>query len=91
MESTLSTLRKASKLHGQTTKSISLISLTGPLLVSIRKHGFNVGTAIAHEDLFNLVFLSAQQPDMAPLFNYASSAWNNAFFFMGIVSPQQPN
>ena len=44
-----------------------------------------IGTAIAHEDLFNLVVLSAKQPDMAPLFNYASSAWNNAFFFTGIV------
>jgi hypothetical protein len=22
---------------------------------------------------------------MAPLFNYASSAWNNAFFFSGLV------
>lgn len=46
----------------------------------------DVGTAIAHEDLFNLVVLSARQPDMAPLFNAASSAWNNAFFFMGIVT-----
>jgi len=43
------------------------------------------GTAIAHEELFNLIHLSAQQPDMAPLFNFASSAWNNAFFFSGIV------
>jgi Fe-Mn family superoxide dismutase len=55
------------------------------------KAWLNVGTAIAHEDLFNLVVLTAQQPDMAPLFNYSSSAWNNAFFFMGIVSPQKLN
>ena len=91
MESTLSTRRKASKLRGPTAKSILLTKSTGSPLVLTWKHGFNVGTAIAHEDLFNLVVLTAQQPDMAPLFNYSSSAWNNAFFFMGIVSPQKLN
>ena len=44
-----------------------------------------VGTAIAHEELFNLIVLTYKQPEMAPLFNAASSAWNNAFFFTGIV------
>ena len=47
----------------------------------------NVGTAIEHEDLFNILVLSAKQSDMAPLFNAASSAWNNAFFFFGVLSP----
>ena len=47
----------------------------------------NVGTALAHEELFNLIVLSANEPDMSPLFNVASSAWNNAFFMMGIVPP----
>lgn len=48
-----------------------------------------LGTAIAHEDLFNLVILSSQQLDMAPLFNAASAAWNNAFFFTGLVFRDQ--
>ena len=47
----------------------------------------NVATAIEHEDLFNIVVLSAKQAEMGPLFNAASSAWNNAFFFFGIVWP----
>jgi len=47
-----------------------------------------VGTAVAHETLFDLVILSARQPDMASLFNAASAAWNNAFFFTGLVSLQ---
>ena len=46
----------------------------------------NIGTALAHEELFNLIVLSANEPDMSPLFNVASSAWNNAFFMMGIVT-----
>jgi hypothetical protein len=45
----------------------------------------NVGTVIAHEDLFNLMVLSARQPELAALFNAASGAWNNAFFFTGMV------
>jgi hypothetical protein len=54
-------------------------------MVQIALASLMKGTAIAHEELFNLIHLSAQQPDMAPLFNFSSSAWNNAFFFSGLV------
>ena len=72
-------------LHGQNVKPVSSNKSTGSLRVCAFIVYVDIGTAIAHEELFNLVVISARQPDMAPLFNAASSAWNNAFFFMGIV------
>ena len=72
--------------HGQNVKPVSSNKSTESLRVCTPTFCVDIGTAIAHEDLFNLVIISARQPDMAPLFNAASSAWNNAFFFMGIVS-----
>jgi hypothetical protein len=84
--STLYIQQKVFEPHGQNDRSISSIKSIASLRVGQTLYVMLIiGTGIAHEDLFNLVTLSAQQPDMAPLFNYASSAWNNAFFFMGIV------
>jgi hypothetical protein len=71
--------------HGQSVKPVLSSKSTESLRVCDPKVCVDIGTAIAHEELFNIVVISARQPDMAPLFNAASSAWNNAFFFMGIV------
>ena len=71
--------------HGPSVKPVSSNKSTELLRVCTPNFCVDIGTAIAHEELFNLVVISARQPDMAPLFNAASSAWNNAFFFMGIV------
>jgi len=86
MEYTLFSQRKDFERHGRNARSIWSLRSIELLKVCPRDFGGLIqGTAIAHEELFNLIQLSAQQPDMAPLFNYASSAWNNAFFFSGIV------
>ena len=86
MDCTLSIHPRASRSLGPTGKRLSLMRST----TSLKVHILNVrllilGTAIAHEDLFNLTVLSAKQPELAALFNCASGAWNNAFFFMGMV------
>jgi hypothetical protein len=87
MASILSIPHKDSTLHGQSDRTFSFNKSTDSHKVQFPTASSNIGTALAHEELFNLIVLSANEPDMSPLFNVASSAWNNAFFMMGIVPP----
>ena len=37
-------------------------------------------------DAMDIAVMTARQPDQASIFNYASQAYNNHFFFQGLVN-----
>ena len=49
------------------------------------------GTQYELNDIQSLIFRTARQPSQAAIFNYASQAWNNHFFFQTISANNSKN
>ncbi|KAJ4170463.1 hypothetical protein NW754_006601 [Fusarium falciforme] len=64
------------------------IAWTEYMKLAIEKlNALTVGTELEDKDTKTIALLTAREPNQAPIFNYASMAHNNHFFFQGI-SPE---
>lgn len=53
-------------------------------------NALTVGTELEDKDTKTIALLTAREPNQAPIFNYASMAHNNHFFFQGISPTGTP-
>ncbi|KAG6053136.1 hypothetical protein E4U17_005002 [Claviceps sp. LM77 group G4] len=53
-------------------------------------NALTVGTELENHDTKTIALLTAREPSQAPIFNYASMAHNNHFFFQGIAPEGTP-
>jgi Fe-Mn family superoxide dismutase len=67
------------------------IAWTEYMKLTVEKlNALTVGTELEDKDTKTIALMTAREPNQAPIFNYASMAHNNHFFFQGIAPEGTP-
>lgn len=60
-------------------------------LVIERLNALTAGTEFEEQDPLSIIKATAREPSLAPIFNYASMAHNNHFFFKNLANKKSPS